>query len=73
MISREDSHAAKINPDCRERFLVYVKYSWEIFKATIQDIENVALNKKTAKDSEKVAIAVDAASIIAGTVFLINL
>ena len=65
MTSTEDSH---INPECLKRFSVYVKTSWEIFAATIQEIENVALNKNTAKGSEKAAIAIDATAIIAGNV-----
>ena len=72
MASSEDSHVPQINSECQERFSVYVKTSWKLFTATIQEIEDVALDKKKAypKYSEKVATelnnALNAAGIIAG-------
>ena len=73
MASSEGPHVFKISAYTpEERFSVYVKFGWQIFSVTIQEIINTTLDKKMAnpKYSKKAGSAADttaqAAGLIAG-------
>jgi len=73
MASSEECPGFKIsNLTPEERFSVYVKFGWQIFTITVQEIIQIALDKKVAKPkySKNVGEGVDttaqAAGIIAG-------
>ena len=60
-----------------ERFYVYVRFGWKIFKVTAQEIISSALDKNTAKATcsnvtgDAIDTTISAAGIIAGTRYII--